>query len=104
MCSSDLALVVLFSPLLDQRSLGAITDLRQRGFPVVVVDVLRAEPPGPARSRMSDLALRIWRLDRDTQRFGLESAGIPVISWPAGEELDAVMAPVRRVPAMAARR
>ena len=98
------ALVVLFSPLLDQRSLGAITDLRQRGFPVVVVDVLRAEPPGSARSRMSDLALRIWRLDRDTQRFGLESAGIPVISWPAGEELDAVMAPVRRVPAMAARR
>jgi uncharacterized protein (DUF58 family) len=97
------ALVVLFSPLIDQRSLGALTDLRQRGFPVVVVDVLRAEPPGLARSRMSDLALRLWRLDRDAQRFSLESAGIPVISWPAGEELDAAMAPVRRVPAMAGR-
>jgi uncharacterized protein (DUF58 family) len=97
------ALVVLFSPLLDQRSLGALTDLRERGFPVVVVDVLRTEPPGRERSRASDLALRIWRLDRDAQRFSLESAGIPVISWAADEELDAVMAPVRRVPAMAGR-
>jgi uncharacterized protein (DUF58 family) len=97
------ALVVLFSPLLDQRSLGVLTDLRQRGFPVVVVDVLRAEPPGLARSGISDLGLRIWRLDRDAQRFRLESAGIPVISWPADEELDAAMAPVRRVQAMAGR-
>jgi len=97
------ALVVLFSPLIDQRSLGVVTDLRQRGFPVVVVDVLRAEPSGLARSRLSDLGLRIWRLDRDAQRFGLESAGIPVISWPVDEELDAAMATVRRVPAMAGR-
>jgi len=97
------ALVVLFSPLIDQRSLGVVTDLRQRGFPVVVVDVLRAEPSGLARSRLSDLGLRIWRLDRDAQRFGLESAGIPVISWPVDEELDAAMATLRRVPAMAGR-
>jgi uncharacterized protein (DUF58 family) len=97
------ALVVLFSPLIDQRSLGVVTDLRQRGFPVVVVDVLRAEPSGLARSRLSDLGLRIWRLDREAQRFGLESAGIPVISWPVDEELDAAMATVRRVPAMAGR-
>jgi uncharacterized protein (DUF58 family) len=68
-----------------------------------VVDVLRTEPPGRERSRASDLALRIWRLDRDAQRFSLESAGIPVISWAADEELDAVMAPVRRVPTMAGR-
>jgi uncharacterized protein (DUF58 family) len=97
------ALVVLFSPLIDQRSLGVVTDLRQRGFPVVVVDVLRAEPSGLAGSRLSNVGLRIWRLDRDAQRFGLESAGIPVISWPVDEELDAAMATVRRVPAMAGR-
>lgn len=98
------ALVVFFSPLLDKRALGAVADLRERGFALVVVDVLRREPPGLARSRMSDLALRIWRLDRTALRFRLDGAGIPVISWPADEELDAVMAPVRRVPAAARRR
>lgn len=97
------ALVVFFSPLLDKRAVGAVADLRQRGFPLVVVDVLRREPPALARSRMSDLALRIWRLDREALRFRLDSAGIPVITWPAGEELDAVLAPVRRVPAVARR-
>jgi uncharacterized protein (DUF58 family) len=97
------ALVVLFSPLLDQRSLGALADLRERGFPLVVVDVLRQEPPPMTRTRMSDLALRIWRLDRDALRYSLESTGIPVVTWPAGEELDAVMAPVRRLPAAAGR-
>lgn len=97
------ALVVLFSPLLDKRSLDAVADLRERGFPLIVVDVLRREPAAPARSRTSDLALRIWRLDRDALRFSLESTGIPVISWLADEELDAVMAPVRRVPVMAGR-
>jgi uncharacterized protein (DUF58 family) len=97
------ALVVLFSPLLDQRALGAVSDLRERGFLLLVVDVLRHEPPAPARSRMSDLALRIWRLDRDALRHSLEGAGIPVISWAADEELDAVMAPVRRLPAAAGR-
>ena len=38
-------LVVVFSPLLDPRGFGAITDLRQRGFPLIVVDTLRDEPP-----------------------------------------------------------
>ncbi len=52
------ALVIFFSPLLDKRALGALADLRERGFPLVVVDVLRREPPALARSRMSELALR----------------------------------------------
>jgi len=44
------SLVVVFSPLLDPRGFGAITDLRQRGFPLIVIDTLRDEPPaGTAR-------------------------------------------------------
>lgn len=97
------ALVIFFSPLLDKRSLGVVADLRERGFPMVIVDVLRREPPALARSRMSELALRIWRLDREALRSSLTGAGIPVITWSADEELDAVMAPVRRVPAAAGR-
>jgi uncharacterized protein (DUF58 family) len=45
------ALVVLFSPLADAGALTAITDLRQRGLPVIVVDTLRYEPGLPAHGR-----------------------------------------------------
>ena len=38
-------LVVIFSPLLDPRAFTAITDLRQRGYPLILIDTLRHEPP-----------------------------------------------------------
>ena len=59
------ALVVLFSPLLDRRALNAVTDLRQRGVSLVIVDVLTREPPAEPRLPMSQLAVRLWRLDRE---------------------------------------
>ena len=43
-------LVVVFSPLLDPRGLAALTDLRRRGFPLIVVDTLRDEPPASRTS------------------------------------------------------
>ncbi len=42
-------LVVVFSPLLDPRSFTAITDLRQRGYPLILIDTLRHEPPSDAQ-------------------------------------------------------
>jgi len=90
-------LVVVFTPLLDPRGFGAISDLRQRGFPLIVVDTLRDEPPAPARAD-AQLALRLWRLDRSATRSALRSLGVPVLRWPTGTELDGVLAPIRRTP------
>jgi uncharacterized protein (DUF58 family) len=97
------ALVILFTPLLDQRVIGAVTDLRERGFALVVVDVLRHEPPVTARSEMSSLALRLWRLDRQALRVSLAGLGVPVVSWPDDQALDAALAPMHRVMAVARR-
>ena len=97
-------LVVLFSPLLDERALGAITDLRQRRFPLIVVDTLRHEPATGHRSAAGSLALRLWRLDRAATRSGLGELGVPVLTWDRGTELDSLLATVRRMPPrMAAR-
>lgn len=96
-------LVVVFSPLLDPRAFGALTDLRQRGFPVIVVDTLRDEPPADPRLATAGLALRLWRLDRAATRAGLADLGIPVFGWNSGTELDAVLAPLRRLPSAARR-
>ena len=90
-------LVVVFSPLLDPRGFGAISDLRQRGFPLIVVDTLRDEPPPGSRAD-ARLALRLWRLDRAAARASLRALGIPVLQWSEGTELDSVLAPLRRPP------
>jgi len=99
-------LVVVFSPLLDPRGLAALTDLRRRGFPLIVVDTLRDEPPPASPAAFTarhpaeaGLALRLWRLDRAATRSALRGLGVPVLSWPADAELDSVLAPVRPPPA-----
>jgi uncharacterized protein (DUF58 family) len=90
-------LVVVFSPLLDPRGFGAVSDLRQRGFPLIVVDTLRDEPP-PGTRADARLALRLWRLDRTATRAGLRALGIPVLQWSESTELDSVLAPLRHPP------
>ena len=89
------ALVVMFSPLLDRRALNAVTDLRQRGVSLVIVDVLRHEPPTAPRLPMSELAVRLWRLDRNALRARLTGLGVPVLSWDSGTGLEGAQAPLR---------
>jgi uncharacterized protein (DUF58 family) len=86
------ALVVLFSPLLDPRAISAITDLRQRGVSLVVVDVLRHEPPVAPRLPTSALAVRLWRLDRNALRASLAGLGVPVLTWDSGTGLEGAQA------------
>jgi uncharacterized protein (DUF58 family) len=97
------ALVVLFSPLLDERAIGAVTDLRERGFSLIVVDVLRHEPPASQRSDFSGLALRLWRLDRGALRARLADLAVPVVVWDTGDDLGVALAPLRRLPIQAGR-
>jgi uncharacterized protein (DUF58 family) len=93
------ALVVLFSPLLDARTLGVVADLRQRGVSLVVVDVLRHEPPAHPAAPASSLAVRLWRLDRRAMRTNL---GVPVLGWDTETGLDGVLTPLRgrRIPVL----
>jgi uncharacterized protein (DUF58 family) len=91
-------LVVALSPLIDPRGLAAMTDLRRRGFPVIVVDTLRDEPPASTRPAEAGLALRLWRLDRAATRSALRDLGVPVLSWTDDAELDSVLALLRRPP------
>jgi uncharacterized protein (DUF58 family) len=96
------ALVVVFSPLLDQRFVEALRDMRERGFNMLVVDVLNTEPP--ARRRTEDrLARRLWRMEQDAIRFSLRELGVPVVHWDGEEPLDLPLAAHTRRP-MAARR
>jgi uncharacterized protein (DUF58 family) len=70
------ALVIALSPLLDQRGIGALLDLRARGYDLVVVEISPV-----ADARRDDLPYRLWRLQRDAQRSRFETLGIPVAHW-----------------------
>lgn len=89
------ALVVVFSPLLDDRAVDVVFDLARRGHPTVVVDVLTAEPPA-ADDEASRLALRLWRLDRLALRRELAEMGVAVLRWDGTDSLDAALGPPRR--------
>jgi uncharacterized protein (DUF58 family) len=89
------ALVVAFSPLLDGRFVEALRDMRERGFALIVVDVLNTAPP--VRRRSADVAAaRIWRMEQDAIRFSLRELGVPVIAWNGTEPLDLPLAPYTR--------
>jgi uncharacterized protein (DUF58 family) len=93
----DGALVVAFSPLLDQRFVEALRDMRERGFTVLVVDVLNAEPP--ARHDAADrLARKLWRMEQQAIRFSLRELAVPVVHWDGAQSLDLPLAPWTRRP------
>jgi uncharacterized protein (DUF58 family) len=89
------ALIVVFSPLLDPRLIEALRDLRERGFSVLVVDVLNAEPEHDG-SKLSRLTRRVWRLEQEAIRFSLTQIGVPVVHWDGVSSLDAPLAPYTR--------
>ncbi len=89
------ALIVVFTPLLSLRLIGALRDLRERGFSVLIVDVLNAEPPDGG-DRLAKMARRIWRMEQQAIRFSLRELGIPVVHWDGRQSLDEPLAPYTR--------
>jgi uncharacterized protein (DUF58 family) len=89
------ALIIVFSPLLSQRLVAALRDLRERGLTVLVVDVLNAEPQS-GNDSLSGLARRIWRMEQQAIRFSLRELGIPVVHWDGIQALDEPLAPYTR--------
>ncbi len=89
------ALIIVFSPLLDPRLIEALRDLRERGFSVLVIDVLNAEPAHDG-SRLSRLTNRVWRLEQEAIRFSLTQIGVPVVHWDGVSSLDEPLAPYTR--------
>jgi uncharacterized protein (DUF58 family) len=65
------ALVIALSPLLDERGIAALLDLRARGYDLTVFEI------APATDGDTP-ALRLWRLQRDAVRWRFEALGIPV--------------------------
>lgn len=86
------SLVALATPVLDSRSTELVHDLRQRRFPLVVIDVLGTEPPRSLIAGSSAQAQRLWRLERHARRVELADVGAHVIEWDGQDSLDSALA------------
>jgi uncharacterized protein (DUF58 family) len=91
------ALVLVFSPLLDQRFVGALRDLRERGHALLVIDVLNGEPE-VGNSSLTRLSRKYWRMEQQAIRFSLNELGIGVVHWDGKQSLDLPLAPYTRRP------
>ena len=89
------ALVIALSPLLDRRSVGALLDLRMRGFDLAVVDVSPVPFTERPRSGLDAVAYDIWTLRQDALRHRLQRSGVAVAEWRTDTPLEAVLEEVR---------
>jgi uncharacterized protein (DUF58 family) len=75
------ALVLAITPLLDDRSIRLLIDLRTRGYDVTVVEVSPLTRVAPGSSATDLLAYRLWALQRESLRARLRALGIGVALW-----------------------
>ena len=89
------ALVLAVTPLLDERSVTALLDLRARGHDLAVVEVSPVPFAAPGDSELEQLAHRLWLLHREELRARYEALGVAVASWREDLPLEAALEGVR---------
>jgi uncharacterized protein (DUF58 family) len=89
------ALVLGLTPLLDQRGVDALMDLRGRGFQVVLLVVSPVPFIRPGEGETGEQAFRLWRLQREVVQARYQRLGVPVVEWRHDRPLEAVVEEVR---------
>ncbi len=85
------ASILAITPLIDERAIGAIADLRRRRFEVGVVEVSPTRWTPTRSDEVGLLARRLWRMQREARRSRLLGAGVPVVEWREDVPLELVM-------------
>jgi uncharacterized protein (DUF58 family) len=89
------ALVVAVTPLLDDRIVEALADLRARRYDLAVVEVSPAGFATPGDRESDQLAYRLWLLQREEIRARYARLGIAVATWSDDRPLDVALEGVR---------
>lgn len=81
------ALILVITPLLDERSIGLVSELRTRGRDVTVVEVSPLDHVSPGPTRADAVAYELWQLQREALRTRLQALGIGVAVSKPGAAL-----------------
>jgi uncharacterized protein (DUF58 family) len=90
------ALVIALSPLLDERAVRSLLDLRARGYDLTVIEISPVPFASAGRSELDQLAHRLWLLRREALRSRYLRLGVPVVEWRGDVSLQAALEEVRR--------
>jgi uncharacterized protein (DUF58 family) len=97
------ALVLALTPLLDERSVAALLDLRARGFDLAVVEISPLPFVEPGSHELDRLAYRLWSLQREEVRGRFEAVGATVAAWDETRGVAAALEELREWRRLAAR-
>lgn len=86
------SLVMALSPLIDERTVSALFDLRSRGYDLAVVEVTPVAFVQPGGRESEKLAYQLWGMEREALRGRFLEMGVAVTTWQPGEPLDAALA------------
>ena len=90
------ALVLALSPLLDERAVRALLDLRARGYDLAVIEISPVPfAPTPQRG-LDELAWKLWLMRREALRSRYLRLGVPVVEWRGDVSLQVALEEVRR--------
>ena len=90
------SLVLALSPLLDERAVRALLDLRARGFDLAVIEISPVPFAPKPRRGLDELAYRLWLLRREALRSRYLRLGVPVVEWRGDVSLQVALEEVRR--------
>jgi hypothetical protein len=85
------ALVIVFSPLLDQRTVAMLARMARSGRVVIAVDTLGSTEIRLSGTVWMPVAQRLWTLERANLVGQLREHGVPVVTWAGAGSLDAVL-------------
>ncbi len=89
------ALILGITPLIDERGVRALLDLRGRGYEVAIL-ALSASPFTVATpDELGGLAWRLWLLQREATRARYTRLGVPVAEWDGTRPVEAALEEVR---------
>jgi uncharacterized protein (DUF58 family) len=89
------ALLLALTPLVDERTISALLDVRGRGFDVAVIELDPVPFAAPRPDERGQLAHRLWFLQREALRERFRAAGIPIATWSEERPLEGVLEEVR---------
>jgi uncharacterized protein (DUF58 family) len=94
------ALVVVLTPMLGPQSADMIAQLARAGRVVVAIDTLGDMALRPiVGSQWTNVARRLWRMERDNIIGQLREVGVPVTAWVGAGSLDQVLREMTRMAA-----
>jgi uncharacterized protein (DUF58 family) len=89
------ALVLALSPLVDNRAVENLLDLRGRGHDLGIVEVRPEAFLGDPSNPFGELARRLWLLQRELLRDRFRQLGVPVAPWSPASPLQVALEEIR---------